>query len=551
MTRRNAIGLAVCMLSLGTLLNFSPAQAQTSFTIRRPKDGLTVKETQRVEIPRASIPTGGFVGFYLDDKFIIALAPQNVEEGAVEGPFTYIWDTKGTDVSDGEHTLSAVLFSPYAGSSGGETATETGRSSVKVTVANKIPDAPKSILLRYKYREGDNLEYDRSGKLQLVAEGSLNGKTNDTDMASIKSKLQLAVEDARFEPSKNDNLYLLRNKLTKLSVLNGGQEIEFDPSQLSTSMYQEMTPNGYVSYETGALTGIGEYTTLGLPVNNTLELPLLPTYEVKMGDTWGTPAQRLDIPGLPPALQPRVELQNKLIDFEWEGGRKTAKVHQSYTGYLKQQTLLVGGVEVMKPQVVYSRDIYIAYGSGQLVKMSRSVTIKGTTLSALPDSNSGAGITGGLSGGGGFNQGGPGGPDGPGSFGGKGGPGQGTQPGGFTPPQFGGKGGGRSSGGPGGPFGGSGGPGGPFGGSSGGPNGPFGGSSGGPQSGAGAQGGFPGGGNNFGGGGFPGAGNDANIPHPVTLRASSDTSLLPSSSIGSGVVKSYGKTTSSRRSKKR
>ena len=533
MTRRIAIGLAVCSLTLGTLLSLSPAQAQTSFTIRRPKDGLTVKETQRVEIPRASIPAGGFVGFYIDDKFVVAIAPQEVEENGAEKPFTYVWDTKGTDISDGEHTLMAVLFSPLAGGAN-DASTETGRSSVKVNVANKLQDAPKSILLKYKYREGDNLEYDRSGKLQLVAEGSLNGKSNDTDMASIKSKLLLAVEDARYDASRHNTLYLLRNKLTKLSVLNGGQEVEFDPSQLSTSMYQEMQPNGYVSYETGALSGLGEYTALGLPVNNTLELPLLPAYEVTVGGSWPTSGQRLDIPGLPPALQPRVELQNKLVDFEWEGGRKTAKIHQTYTGYLKQPSIQVGGIEVLKPQVVYSRDIYIAYGSGQLVKMSRNLTIKGTTLSPLPDSGSGAALGGGLSSsgggfnpsGGGFNGGGNS-PDGPGGFAGKGGRAQGGSSGGGSgiPPQYaqyagrGGPGGASSSGSAGGFPGGS----------------------------SGLQGG--GGNPNFGGGGFPG-GNDANLPHPVTLRASADTSLLPSSSIGSSVVKASYKSTA-RKGKKR
>ena len=531
MTRRIAIGLAVCSLTLGTLLSLSPAQAQTSFTIRRPKDGLTVKETQRVEIPRASIPAGGFVGFYIDDKFVVAIAPQDIEENGAEKPFTYIWDTKGTDISDGEHTLMAVLFSPLAGGAN-DASTETGRSSVKVNVANKLQDGPKSMLLKYKYREGDNLEYDRSGKLQLVAEGSLNGKSNDTDMASVRSKLQLAVEDARYDASRHDTLYLLRNKLTKLSVLNGGQEVEFDPSQLSTSMYQEMQPNGYVSYETGALTGLGEYTALGLPVNNTLELPLLPAYEVNVGATWPTVRQRLDIPGLPPALQPRVELQNKLVDLEWEGGRKTAKIHQTYTGYLKQPSILVGGIEVMKPQVVYSRDIYIAYGSGQLVRMSRNVTIKGTTLSPLPESGSSAGLGGGLNAAsGGFNPGGNS-PDGPGGgLASKAGRAQGGSSGGSgIPPQYaqfagrGGQGGSSSSAGgfPGG-----------SGGFQGGGNPNFGG----------------GGSSNFGGGGFPG-GNDANLPHPVTLRASAETSLLPSSSIGSSVVKASYKTTA-RKGKKR
>ena len=524
MIRRNAIGLAVCALSLGVLLDISPAHGQASFTIRRPKDGLTVKETQRVEIPSASIPAGGFIGFYVDDVFVVALAPPEVQEGGDQSkPFSYSWDTKGTDISDGEHTLTAVLFTPLTGSGTGETATETGRSSVKVTVANKIQDGPKSLLLKYRYHEGDSLEYDRNGKLVLVAGGSLNGKSSDTDLASLRSVLQLSVEDARYDKSRNDTIYLLRNKLTKLAVLNGGQETVFDASQLSTSMYQEMQPSGLVSYETGTLAGLGEFTALGLPVNNTLELPLLSSNEVSVGAEWYTQKQRLDIPGLPPALQPKVTLKNKLVDLEWEGGRKTAKIHQTFVGAIKAKSVLVGGVEVDNPRVEFSRDIFIAYGSGQLVRMNRQITITGTTTSPLPE----AGAAFGGGGGGGAPAGGGGGQDG---FGGSGSGGSGG-----IPPQYAQYARGQQGGG-------------------------FGGKQG-PSSSGSSQGGVPsqyaqyanqrggqqgkgglaqssGGGSSFpGSGGFPGAGADSNAPHAITLRSSTETTLLPSSSIGSGVVK--------------
>ena len=537
MIRRNAIGLAVCALSLGVLLDMSPAHGQASFTIRRPKDGLTVKETQRVEIPSASIPAGGFIGFYIDDVFVVALAPPEAQEGGDQSkPFSYSWDTKGTDVSDGEHTLTAVLFTPLTGTGTGDTVTETGRSSVKVTVANKIQDGPKSIFLKYRYHEGDSLEYDRNGKLILVASGSLNGKSNDTDLASLRSVLQLAVEDSRYDKSRNDTIYLLRNKLTKLAVLNGGQETVFDASQLSTSMYQEMQPSGLVSYETGALAGLGEFTALGLPVNNTLELPLLSSNEVSVGTEWTTSGQRLDIPGLPPALQPKVNLKNKLIDLEWEGGRKTAKIHQTYSGAIKTKSVLVGGVEVDNPKVEFSRDIFIAYGSGQLVRMNRQITITGTTTSPLPE----AGATFGGGGGGNAFGGAPagGGQEGFGASGGGGG----------IPPQYAQFARGQQGGG-------------------------FGGKQGQSSSAGQSQGGIPpqyaqfargqqgrgapaqssGSGGSFqgNGGGFPGAGGDTNAPHAITLRSTTETTLLPSSSIGSGVVKASFKRVSGKKGRGR
>ena len=86
----------VAPLTLGVLAlySFQNANAQAPFTIRRPSDGSTVREKVKVEIPRSSIKLGSFVAFYIDDKFLVAVAPP---EGQAEGfgkPFTFYWDTK-------------------------------------------------------------------------------------------------------------------------------------------------------------------------------------------------------------------------------------------------------------------------------------------------------------------------------------------------------------------------------------------------------------------------------------------------------------------------
>src|SRR5207244_4112924 len=96
----------------------------------------TVREKLRIEIPRESIHAGGFVALYVDDTFAVALPPEEEEEGSAKVPFTYVWDTKGTGVTDGEHTLRAVLYEPSAGQQTG--VNEVARSEVRVTVANKI-----------------------------------------------------------------------------------------------------------------------------------------------------------------------------------------------------------------------------------------------------------------------------------------------------------------------------------------------------------------------------------------------------------------------------
>lgn len=379
MSIRNVMPLAVCAFAFGSL---GSARAQAPFTIRRPPDGATVKEKVRVEIPRSSIRPGSFVGFFIDDKFSVALAPPDPAspEGRSNKPFTFIWDTKqpdaeGNPIPDGEHSIKAVLFDPVAGST---TATEPkAESMVRLIVANKIKADTGPLSLRYKYREGENLTYSRDSKSVVVSALSDLGSTSDQELAQAISRHILDIEDAR------PDISLVRNKLTRLTLEQNGQQMTLDPAQLSVSMYQELDPLGRVHYETGENSGLEQFTAQGLPVNNTLELPLLPYARVAIGDTWRTPNQRLDIPGLPPSLQPRVDLNNKLVDLEWEGGRPTAKILQTYEGSVGK-TIQFGPVSVTSPKINYERVLYIAYKSGTLVKSKRTLTITGRTSDPIP-----------------------------------------------------------------------------------------------------------------------------------------------------------------------
>jgi len=68
---RAALATVIALLATAAL-----ALAQgTPFNILRPADGAIVREKVRIEVPRASIPQGGFVGIYIDGKFHIAGTP--------------------------------------------------------------------------------------------------------------------------------------------------------------------------------------------------------------------------------------------------------------------------------------------------------------------------------------------------------------------------------------------------------------------------------------------------------------------------------------------
>lgn len=534
MIKGNAMHVAAYAVVLSSAVLAGRAQAQGApFTIRRPPDGSRVRENVLVQIPRASITEGGFVAFFVDGKFSLALAPKDPLGGADRQFFTYSWDTKGGGVSDGEHTIRAVLYEPAADDASTDkiAVSEKSSSEVKVTVANKITNGPATLRLRYHYREGANLQYSRSSKSVIVGGVSNTGVSSDQEMASSNAKLLLGITDVR-----GNAIALVRNKLTDLSISTGGQETILDPSQLSASMYQELDPLGNIRYETGITSGQQEFAAQGLPVDNTLELPLLPSSAVSVGQSWSTPRQRLDIPGVPPAQQPRVTLTNTLTGLEWESNRQTAKIHQSFEGEggLLPKEIEFGAIPVTSPHIKYERDIYIAYNSGTLVKTVRTLTITGRTIVNLDNSTPGASSAGGFPGGGypgGMGGGRPG-----GGYPGAGGlPGYG---GGFPGGAGGQEGGGRFGGGARGGFGAGGRGGFPGGGYPGGgrPGGfPGGGFPGGGRGGF-PGGGFPGGGYPGGAGGYPGgagggstSGNTTgslDADHPVTLKAITDTTII-------------------------
>ncbi|MGC8666491.1 MAG: hypothetical protein ACP5VE_00045 [Chthonomonadales bacterium] len=395
------VGGALCLGVASAAL--ASAQNEAPFTIRRPPDGATVREKVRIEIPLASIPEGAYVAYSIDGQFRVAVAPTDEERARAKpgAQFIYIWDTKQPmqvrgsvepkPVADGEHEISATLYVPKGGTSGGSVARQT--TSVKVIVANKLNVDPGPILLRYKYPDATNRTYLRRGATSVVAGLTQGlGGTGEQELVAQKSKLLFAVEDVY----PNDQA-IVRNKIEELTVRQGGQETTYPSDELPQSLYQQVDPLGRVLYQ-NATFSFDQFAQLGIPVETTLELPLLPVEPKRIGDTWRTEGQRLDIPGTPPDKQPRVTLTSTLQDIEWQDGYPTAKIHQVYdssSGGFKEKSLTFGTTEILSPQIKYERDIYLAYRSGTLVRVDRTLQVTGKTASA-PVAGSLAGGVGGI-----------------------------------------------------------------------------------------------------------------------------------------------------------
>ncbi len=474
--------LGSLLLCLGMTARTS-AQNTAPFSIRFPPDGATVREKVPIRVPLASIPDGAYVAFSIDGQFRVALAPTDEQRTKAEpgAMFEYIWDTKervrvlGTNrveaPSDGPHKISAVLYVPKSGPAGGATAAET--SEVNVTLANKIATDPGPIALRYRYEDGSNRTYNRSGTTVIVG-GVTQGltATGDVELVGQNSDLLLAVEDVY----QNGNA-IVRNRLTRLAVKQYGQEVVYPQEYLPKSIYQELDPLGIVHYPPQERLATDAFYEAGIPVSTTLDLPILPRHEVRVGDTWDTPGVVLDIPGTSPDKQPKVTVKSTLEGLEWEGNHQTAKIVQTYNGALKEKSLVFGNMLIENPTVDFKRVIYLSYRSGTLVKIERTLEVAGTTSETISPAVGGAAgmsapggpMMGGMSAPGGMSIGAPpmmgsggmSGPPlmmggmggssmpylGPGGMGGIPGPGEGREgPGGSGSPRMGGRLGGRTGG---------------------------------------------------------------------------------------------------------
>ena len=122
-----------------------------SFTIRRPADGSTVRETVSILIPKGSIPEGSYIGVVINGKFLEAAMP------TVDGDnHVYRLDTKARRIPDGDMDIEIVLYNNYS-----DRIEVANRSSVRVKLDNytsiKIPE--DGLRLRYKFQKGKELVY--------------------------------------------------------------------------------------------------------------------------------------------------------------------------------------------------------------------------------------------------------------------------------------------------------------------------------------------------------------------------------------------------------
>lgn len=201
-SRQNGIltfaGVATAVVALQTLAAAPAAHAQSRFQIARPVNGASVRETVRIQMPRAGLgdpTTGGakYISVEIDGRFREALAiPARDPKGktvlagnlqASDRTISYLWDTKVPDpspeilneadriVRDGSHVIQVTALDANG--------KRIGRQRITINVANagnlRVPSG--GIAFTYRFRIGDRTGYEQRTDLEYVGERTAQQQT--------------------------------------------------------------------------------------------------------------------------------------------------------------------------------------------------------------------------------------------------------------------------------------------------------------------------------------------------------------------------------------
>lgn len=437
------MGIALGVVILGS------AWAQP-FTIRRPADGSTVREVVAVRIPKNSIPQGGYVGFWINGKFLEAVLPD------AEGN-DYVWrlDTKKNQLPDGELSIEAVLYVDFE-----EAPKEVNRTSVKVNLDNSrsIPVPKNGFVLRYNLTPGlmyvYNVESRSSVSTLSQTQNQLGGRASELPLSAERFRVLYAVESS--------------NK-----VANGAREglvrIQPMPRKGKDSVYLAITedpePKKYMDYEMAPfymrMTDTGREISSSWPAyipmegssgdSGSLDLvasipwPILPAKAIMPGSTFPgvfqnsvlDPAKRLETN----RFFANFPAQGRLEAIEWEGGIPCAKLKKTIsigTESAEGKALAAAGRAFADDKITLDETVWFALDRKIPIKVVRDITIDRKAENVGGDAT---GVGGGPAAGGGGARGGRAGGGMMGPPGGRGGRGSGSQEDDAIAPQRGGGGG--------------------------------------------------------------------------------------------------------------
>ena len=378
---KRTFGTLVFMCVMGA------AFAQAPFTIVRPADGSKVREKVHVLIPKNSIPQGGYIGIFLNGKFVEAVTPP------LSGKYyDYVLDTKGRKIADGKVNLEVVLYVDY-----NENPRIVDRSSVSVNVANSASIAipANGFKLRYKFTPGTELIYNMEQRMAVSTisgtQNSAGGRPAELPLDAEKVRLLYAVDNAYGNGDGLVRIQALTNKGKDYAMLTTSAS-EGEPKKFYDYMMHPVymrinntgnevfgsVPNYFPMEGTSGNTGEDVMQNLYA----VFPLPTLPTKAVRPGDSWQSRFQNgsLNLEKLDEttSLVNRFPARGEFIGVEWEMGHPCAKIKNSIaqgTKSLDGKKLASAGAAFTDDKIELSETIWFALDRGVIMKVERELRI--------------------------------------------------------------------------------------------------------------------------------------------------------------------------------
>jgi hypothetical protein len=362
------------------------AFAQAPFTIVRPADGAKVREKVHVLIPKNSIPQGGYLGVFMNGKFIEAVTPP------LSGKYyDYVLDTKGRGIADGKINLEMVLYVDY-----NDNPRIVDRSSVTVNVANSASIAipANGFKLRYHFNPKSELTYTLE---QRVAASTISGTQNRA--GGRPAELPLEAEKVRLLYAV-DNAYGNGDGLVRIQALpEKGKDFVMLTTESNTESEKFYDYNMHPIYMRVTSTGreifgsVPEYFPMEGTSGSTGEdvmtnlyalypLPTLPEKAVRPGDSWQSRFQNgvLDLTKMAETtrLTSKFPARGQFVGVEWEMGHPCAKIQNiiaSGTKSLEGDQLKARGSAFADDKVELKETIWFALDKGIIMKSIRDMTL--------------------------------------------------------------------------------------------------------------------------------------------------------------------------------
>jgi len=374
MMRLIGLVLGVCVAAM--------ALTQGTFTIRRPADGSVVREVVKIRIPKNSVPSSGYVGFWINGKFLEASVPD------VDGQdYVYQLDTKKFKIPDGKMTIEAVLYVDYQ-----EAPKIVNRSSVEVQLdnASSIRVPPAGFKLRYKFIPGYQLVYNAEFRtvVSTISQSELNrgGRPAELPLDPERFRMLYACEGL------NDKGYLVRMQAApnpgkdyiRLTI-GGATEAARFPASDCAPIYLRLTGTGREQYGAAPfyvpmLGSSAEGKTDMLFAN--FPLPILPTKNVKPGESWpgAYSAGSIDVNKIfeSDKFTLNFPARGTLEGIEWEGGIPCAKIRNTITVGTQSpegKQLQALGRAFADDKIELDETVWFALNQGVAVKIVRNMRI--------------------------------------------------------------------------------------------------------------------------------------------------------------------------------